>query len=380
MLNKLKKKMIKIMIDEGERRFSSFESLLYFVSIVYHGLAKFRAAVYKRSIIKSKMLPCKVISIGNITVGGTGKTPMTVYVAELIQRLGYKAVVISRGYKGELEKAGGVVSDGKKIFMGPGKAGDEPLMMAGRLKGIPVIVGKDRFEAGKLAVRKFNPDVIVLDDAFQHLKLKRDINLVLLDAKRPFGNSYLLPRGILREPLSSLFRSDALILTRSDFKMKVSYAEFSKLTHAVPVFMTSHVPYIYKVEKGGKIPFNQISIKDSLYDFKLLKDRRIFAFAGIARNDHFLHTVESFKCNIVDSIEYGDHHRYSDNDLNKIFSSAQKANVEFLITTEKDYARIAHRVKLPVDLLVVGVEISFGNDDKLFNDFIKERLAFLKAG
>ena len=381
MLNKIKKKMINIANDRGERRFFSFESLLYLFSIVYHGLIKFRAASYKRSIIKSKRLPCKVISIGNITVGGTGKTPMTLYIAKLVQRLDYKVVVISRGYKGGLEKTGGVVSDGKKIFMGPEEAGDEPFMMAGRLKGIPVIIGKDRFEAGKLAVRKFNPDVIVLDDAFQHLKLKRDINLVLLDAKCPFGNSYLLPRGILREPLSSLFRSDALILTRFDFKkMKVSYTEFSQLTHAVPVFRTSHVPYIYKVEKETRVPFDCVSINSPLNCFEFLKDRSVYAFAGIARNKDFLCSVESFNCNISGFIEFDDHHRYSDNDLKRILSLAEKANVEFLITTEKDYARIAHRIKWPFDLMVVGVEICFGSDDKIFSDFLKERLACLKAG
>ncbi|MDY6791412.1 MAG: tetraacyldisaccharide 4'-kinase [Thermodesulfobacteriota bacterium] len=380
MLNKIKKKMINIATGKGENRFSLFESLLYLISVGYYGLIKFRVAAYKRNIIKSKRLPCKVISIGNITVGGTGKTPMTLYIAKLVQRLDYKVVVISRGYKGRLEKSGGVVSDGNKTILGPEEAGDEPFMMAGRLKGIPVIIGKDRFEAGKLAVREFDPDVIVLDDAFQHLKLRRDINLVLLDAKCPLGNSYLLPRGILREPPSSLFRSDALILTRADSKkMKVSYAEFSQLTHKLPVFITVHVPYIYKVEKETSAPFGRISNNSPLNCSELLKDRRVYAFAGIARNNDFLCSVKSFNCNVLGFIEFDDHHRYSDNDFKKIFYSAEKANVEFLITTEKDYARIAHRVKWPLDLLVVGVEISFGSDDKIFGNFLKERLDRLKA-
>ena len=379
MLNRIKKKMLKIMTGGGERRFSSFESLLYFVSIVYHGLVKLKAAIYKRSIIKSKRLPCKVISIGNITAGGTGKTPMTVYVAELIQRLGYEVAVISRGYKGELEKTGGIVSNGKTVLMDPEKAGDEPFMLAGRLKNIPVLVGKNRFEAGIQAVKKFNPDVIVLDDSFQHLKLKRDINLVLLDSKCPLGNSHLLPRGILREPPSSLLRSDAVILTRyglaSEIEVEESLTGLKEFIQSKPIFKTSHAPYAYIVKKGNFVPFESISKISFLYDFDFLIDRRVLAFAGIARNDDFLNTVGSFKCDITDFLEFEDHHRYSDNDLKRICSLAEKENVEYLVTTEKDYARIANRTKWLIDLVVIGIEISFIDDSKAFADFIKVALS-----
>jgi len=334
MLNKIKKKIEKIMTGEGESSLSSVEFMLYTLSIFYGGLVKFRSKAYDKGIIKSKKLPCKVISIGNIT------------------------------------------SNGKTVLMGPEKAGDEPFMLAGRLKNIPVIVGKDRFEAGMQAVKNFNPDVIVLDDAFQHLKLKRDINLVLLDAKRPFGISHLLPRGILREPPSSLLRSDALILTRSDraseSALENSLTGLKSLIQSRPVFKTSHAPYAYIVKKANIIPFESISKKSFLYDFGFLKDRRVFAFAGIAGNDVFLHTVERFKCDITDCLEFEDHHRYSDGELEKIMRLAIEANVEFLITTEKDYARIANRTTWPIDLVVIGIEISFINDDsKAFADFIK---------
>jgi len=265
--------------------------------------------------------------------------------------------------------------------MGPEKAGDEPFMLAGRLKNIPVIVGKNRFDAGMQAVKKFNPDVIVLDDAFQHLKLKRDIDLVLLDSNSPFGNLHLLPRGILREPLSVLLRANALIMTRSDrtfgTEIEKTLARLKEFIKTKPVFKASHVPYFYIVKKGKHIPFESISTSSFLYDFNFLKDRRVFAFAGIARNDDFLHTVKSLKCDITGFLGFEDHHKYSGDDLEKILRLAEKANVEFLITTEKDYARIAHRVKWHVDLLVAGVEISFGNDDKVFNDFIKKRLNML---
>lgn len=382
MLNKLKKKIENIMTREGGESFSSIEFLLFIFSLFYGGLVKLRSKAYDRGIIKSKKLPCKVISIGNITAGGTGKTPMTVYVAELVQKLGYVVVVISRGYKGELEKTGGIVSNGKTVLMGPEKAGDEPFMLAGRLKNIPVIVGKDRFKAGMKAVKKFNSDVIVLDDAFQHLKIKRDINLVLLDAKRPFGNSKLLPRGILRESLSSLSRSDAFILTRSDcaseLEVEKTLVELKEFIQGKPTFNTSHVPYAYIVEKGKHVPFESISRNSFLYDFDFLRDRRVFAFAGIARNDDFRRTIEGFKCILAGFLEFPDHHGYSETDFNMVLRLAKEANVEFLFTTEKDHARMAHRMTWPIDLVVVGINIFFESDEKAFSEFVKNRIIKLK--
>ena len=382
MLNKLKKKIENIMAGKGGVSFSSVEFLMFIFSLFYGGLVKFRSKAYDMGIIKSKKLPCKVISIGNITVGGTGKTPMTIYVAELVQKLGYVVVVISRGYKGELEKTGGIVSNGKTVLMGPEKAGDEPFMLAGRLN-IPVIVGKDRFKAGMKAVKKFNPDVIVLDDAFQHLKIKRDINLVLLDAKRPFGNSKLLPRGILREPLSSLSRSDAFILTRSDcaseLEVEKTLVELKEFVQEKPTFNTSHAPYAYIVEKGKHVPFESISRNSFLYDFDFLRDRSVFAFAGIARNDDFMCTIEGFKCIVAGFLEFPDHHGYSETDFNTVLRLAKEANVDFLFTTEKDHARMAHRMTWPIDLVVVGINIFFEKDEKSFSDFVKKRIIKLKS-
>ncbi len=218
-MSNIKQKIKAIMTDEGKSRLLSFESFLFVISLLYGGVVKLREFFYKKKMLKSERLPCKVISVGNVTVGGTGKTPMTIYVAELLNRLGYKVAILSRGYKGGAEKTGGIVSDGRTIFMEPDMSGDEPFMLAAKLKNTPVIVGKNRFEAGMLAIKKFKPDIIVLDDAFQHLKLVRDINLVLSDCRRPFGNTHMLPRGTLREPLSALLRGDAFILTRSDAPM-----------------------------------------------------------------------------------------------------------------------------------------------------------------
>jgi len=356
----------------------SFESLLFMLSLIYGSAVKTREAFYNRGVLRSKKLPCIVISIGNITVGGTGKTPMTIHVAELVKRLGYKVVVISRGYKGLAEKTGGIVSDGKTIFMEADKAGDEPFMIANRLKNVPVVVGKNRFNAGMTALNSFKPDVIVLDDAYQHLRLKRDIDLVLLDNICPFGNYHLLPRGTLREPPSALMRGDAFILTRSDVAKEpestYNSVKLKSYARGKPIFKAIHVPYIYEVVKGGTLSSQTTEESSAKHGFEFLSGRTAFVFSGIARNIDFYNTVKGFKCKVTGCLEFTDHYRYTDIDLNMILQSAKKSNTDFIITTEKDYARIANRIAWPIDLVVIGIKISFENYDNEFNLFIKNRL------
>ena len=377
-MNNILKKIESIMTSKRKAGLISFESLLFVLSLIYGSAVKTREAFYNRGVLRSKKLSCVVISIGNITVGGTGKTPMTIHVAELVKRMGYKVVVISRGYKGLAEKTGGIVSDGKTIFMKADKAGDEPFMIAGRLKSIPVVVGKNRFNAGMTALNSFNPDVIVLDDAYQHLRLKRDIDLVLVDNICPFGNNRLIPRGTLREPLSALMRGDAFILTRSDVAKEpestYNSVKLKSCARGKPVFKAIHVPYIYELVKGGAVSSQGIYGDSCTQGFEFLRGRSAFIFSGIARNIDFYNTVKGFNCRVTGWSEFADHHRYTDRDLDMILQSAKESNADFIITTEKDYARIANRIAWPIDLVVVGIKISFENYDNEFNLFIKNRL------
>ncbi|MEE8553524.1 MAG: tetraacyldisaccharide 4'-kinase [Desulfobacterales bacterium] len=356
---------------------------LFAISIVYGGLVKLREALYKKGVLQSKRLPCPVVSIGNIAVGGTGKTPMTVYVTELIRRFGYKVAIVSRGYKGKAEKTGGIVYDGRIICMEPDQAGDEPFMMAKRLRSVPVIVGKDRFKAGMLAVKEFNPDVVLLDDGFQHLRLYRDIDLVLLDFNTPFGNGNLLPRGILREPASSLSRADALILTRSDSSpgsIKANLLDrLMYLSQKRSVYITFHAPYIYKVVKAFGDMEHIVLSKSRDWDSEIIKGRNVFAFSGIARNEDFKHTVESFGCDVSGFAGFPDHHKYSNEDINKILRSAKDAGAEIVCTTEKDYARMGNSKSWPIDLVIIGIEIAFGDDEAAFNAYIQNRLSELEG-
>ncbi len=365
------KQIESIMYGEKNSPLAPFLSVL---STAYCGIIRIRGNLYEKGILKSEKLPCVVISVGNITVGGTGKTPMTIYIAELIKGFGLNVAVVSRGYKGRAEKTGGIVSDGQNLYMNAAAAGDEPCMIAERLKGIPVIIGQNRFRSGSSAVKRFNPDVIILDDAFQHLQLQRDINLVLLDNNLPFGNACLLPRGTLREPLSALRRCDAFVLTRADCGQNSLPGELKKFVPKRPVFRSSHVPYLNRVvtskhSGSGHKP----QIEDSL-DINILRGKKLFLFSGIADNRAFYNSIHAIEQNIKGFLRFHDHYIYNQDDINKITQSALKSKADYIVTTEKDYARLDRKTTWPLDLAVAGVEISFGKDEEAFNIFIKRKL------
>lgn len=371
-MNAIRKKIEKAMYSEEKGRFFSVEFFLFIASAFYSVIVRIRGALYRLRIFKQKRLQCKVVSIGNIAVGGTGKTPMTIYLAKKLTKLGYKVVVISRGYKGKFEKKGGIISDGKEILTGPDFSGDEPFLMAARLKDIPVVVGQNRYDAGLLAIKYFSPEVIILDDGFQHIKLFRDIDLLLLDSRHPFGNFHLIPRGILREPTASIKRADALILTRSSDNAE-GRNTISAGSNNQPVFEARNTSYFFKVKKGGvsnKAPDfnNQLS-----EDFGLFAEKQVVAFSGIAGNDHFRKTLYEFKCDLLEFIGFPDHHRYTAGDMERILKSVRDRRAEFVMTTEKDFARMDGKFNFPVDIIVVGVKM-YLKDEKSFIEFILGKL------
>ena len=374
----IKKKIESVIYSPDQISVSPVAAMLYGISLLYGAAQKLRASCYQQKILRSQKLPCRVISVGNMTVGGTGKTPMTIYLAQELKQAGYRVAIVSRGYKGGAERQGGIVSDGSCLLMDSEPAGDEPFMMACRLKDIPVIVGKNRFEAGRLAVGKFQPDVIVLDDAFQHLQLKKDIDIVLLDHDQPFGNSHLLPRGMLREPLTAMKRATAFILTRcrddADESARSSIATLKSISPESPVFKSSAVPYCYLVKNGALPPPMAASIFSEPHDLADVKNRKVFGFSGIARNDDFQHTVKTLGFNVTGFLEFSDHHRYTEPDLINILRTAGATGARQLITTEKDYARLTGKAACPMDLVVVGVRTAFKDDGQDFMSFVKNRL------
>jgi tetraacyldisaccharide 4'-kinase len=245
-----------------------------------------------------------------------------------------------------------------------------------------VIVGKNRFNAGRLAIEKFDPDVIVLDDGFQHLKLERDLDLVLLDYRKPFGNGHLLPRGVMREPASALLCANAIILTRSDMvndnEMSSSLKTLRFYERKKPFYHTFHQPFVYKIINEEKKVFEKNIQKALRQNSDCIKGRTVFAFSGLADNHNFRRTLKNLKCNMSGYMEFPDHHYYSDRDLKDISAAAKRSMSECIITTEKDYVRIADKIAWSMDLYIVSIEIEFGTDVERFDGFIKDRLKKLR--
>ncbi|MGB5159169.1 tetraacyldisaccharide 4'-kinase [Desulfobacterium sp. N47] len=372
-MNIIRKKIEAVMYSGRQPRFSPLESMLFVFSFIYGILIKIRCALYSKGIFKQKKLSCKVISVGNVTVGGTGKTPMTIYLAKMFAGHGYKVAVVSRGYRGKCEKKGGVVSTGKEILMGPELSGDEPFMMAARLENVPVVVGQNRFKSGRMAIKNFDIDIILLDDGFQHIKLFRDINILLLDHSHPFGNYHLIPRGILREPLVSVKRADAFILTGSSPDETKAENFLDSISQSRAIFETYSSYYYFNAGKEISIDWRSSFKKDLSKDYIRIAGKKVVAFSGIAINENFKKTIEEFKCELVDFYGFPDHYYYSADDIEKISQSAKKSGAQFVITTEKDFARMGGKFAFPVDLIVVGVSVNF-KDENSFKSFIINKL------
>jgi len=367
------------MTAEGKAPFMSLATPLYAISLMYGAVQKIREFAYRQRVLPSYRLPCKVICVGNITVGGTGKTPMTMHVAREIEQLGYKAVIVSRGYGSGAESRGGIVSDGQSLLLGPGEAGDEPYLIARNLPEIPVLVGQNRYAAGLRAVADFQPDVIVLDDGFQHLRLQRDIDLVLLDHARPFGNTYLLPRGILREPIAALARGTACIFTRHQAHPADPAALtgdlIKKYTSPKRLFCASHDPYYYVINAGELFAGHAPAQWHTGQAAGGLSKDPVFGFSGIARNAEFQNTVKQLGLDAAGFLEFPDHHRYTARDLDTILTQAGNAGAPRLITTEKDLVRLAPQNPFPLELIVVGVKVEFGDHLQTFRAFLKQQLS-----
>lgn len=348
----------------------SLTGLLSLMSAGYKAATSFHSLGFEKGIFKLYQLPCPVISIGNIVAGGTGKTPMTIFAATVIKEMNLSPVILSRGYQGSYDGSPTVVSDGEKVFLNAEQAGDEPCMMA-RILSVPVVIGKDRYLAGLAALDAFNPDVFLLDDGFQHRKLKRDINLLLLDHSRPLGNGRLLPAGRLRESFQkAVARADALIFTRCPEQGQLSPAAEEILSGfpEIPWFKTRHVPFLSQIEEcPGKKTVDQKQIDN-------LKGLRAVCFSGIAQNRSFFQTLEKCGIIILDHLEFKDHYRYKRADIDRINTIAVQKDADIIITTQKDDARLLTKIPWKKPFSVVDVRIEFEKRDQ-FVSFLSSRLA-----
>jgi len=313
---------------------------------------------YRLGIRKRHRLPCPVLCIGNLTTGGTGKTPMTQAVCRLLRAAGKRVVVLSRGYGGQNEYGCAIVSDGERLLLTAKESGDEAYLLASTLPGIPVAVGKDRRVTGRLAWERFHPDVIVLDDGMQFWQLHRDLDIVLLNACEPFDNGWTFPRGLLREPPSHLRRAGIVVLTNAQRagteQVATVQKQVAKLAPGVPVFTADLAPTGLRA-LAGKIE----------YPLAWLQGQKVAALSALGNPAAFEAMLETLGANLLTRFRFRDHKQITDEELKRACDEAKADHVETVITTEKDAVKLNHEaVSLP--LLALQVEMQIEGETELW--------------
>ena len=332
------------------------------LAYVFSGLVQLRLWLYRKQILRDQPLGCLVLVVGNLTVGGTGKTPVVEMFAKALRDRGRKVAILSRGYKSKApplwqkwwfwlnhiaEPPPRVVSDGVKVWLDSEVAGDEPYMLARNLPGVVVLVDKNRVKAGAYAIKQFGCDTLILDDGYQYLPLKGRLNLLLIDKTNPFGNGFTLPRGILREPIKHLARASYVLLTKSkgvrDTELE---AMIHKFNPGVEIIECAHQPqYLQHIATGERLPLTALA------------GRKIGAFSGIAAPEGFEAFLREAGAHLATTRRFVDHHRFTPQDLVDVFAEAQAAGVELMITTEKDAVRLNASEKTTIPCYYLRLEI-----------------------
>ncbi|MFQ5896742.1 MAG: tetraacyldisaccharide 4'-kinase [Candidatus Methylomirabilia bacterium] len=317
------------------------------LAVGYRGLLGLRGLLYATGALKSRRLPCPVISIGNLTLGGTGKTPAVELTVKTLQKSGIEPGVVSRGY-GRRTRGSLVVADPNGIRVEPAQAGDEPFLLARRLPGTPVVVGEDRYEAGRLCLERFAVPALVLDDAFQHRTIEKDLEIVLLSGAAPWGNGHLFPRGSLREPVNVLARAHLIVVTgHADSATLRAISERVKARNPEGGIVTARYEPVECWElRSGEV----VGLAD-------LRGARLYAFAGIARPTNFVRTLDELGVSLAGFTTFPDHHWYSTEELEELARGARSAGATALITTEKDAVR-CRGLELPdLPLRALGIRL-----------------------
>jgi tetraacyldisaccharide 4'-kinase len=327
---------------------------LYLFSLPYGGAVRARSLFYSFRLLKTETLPCPVISMGNITAGGTGKTPHVMALAKGLMQRGISVAILSRGYKAR-RSSGSLVSDGHTLLLSPDEAGDEPFLMAQSLMGIPVLIGKDRFANGKIALQRFNIRGLLLDDGYQHLQLHRDLNILLIDSQTGFGDPHLLPRGILREPLSHLSRADLFLLT------KVKHPEACQ-----PLETSLHLAYpSVQIFHSHYEPLGLIGPKGEREEIQSLKGKKVIALSGIADPTSFSSLLRTCGMEVVEEVIHPDHYHYRSIDLTNLRKKMNQ--VDWVVTTEKDMVKLKVFNMDPFPLRALRIGVKLWEEDVFFN-------------
>lgn len=300
---------------------------------LYRLIVAIRNFCYDHDIFTSVKLPALVISIGNLSAGGTGKTPLTILLAKTLREQGWNVVVVARGYRRQ-KKGLVVVSDGRQILADIATAGDEPLLLAQACTGIPVVIDEQKKVAAAAAVEKFSPDIILVDDGFQHRQLQRDLDVVLLDARLPLSNLWWFPAAPLREPASSLRRADFVILNTGGHNQAPALAVRCRAFTAAKIFSGT-------LQARGWRELADPAQK--LRPPAFVKDQPAVLVSGIAHPERFREMVEKLGARLVSTLQFRDHHAYRENDLAAIESTRKARGARYILTTSKDAGKLAAR-------------------------------------
>ncbi len=318
-------------------------------SPIYGWAMKVRAACYQKEILPSSRMAVPVISVGNLTMGGTGKTPLVRYLAELLQERGLRPAIISRGYGGTTKNRFNVVSDGRQIYLQADEAGDEPRLLAELLPGVPVLTGIVRTLPCRHAIQELGCNVLILDDGFQHLKVQRDINLVLFHGDELAGNSRIFPGGDLRESVSALQRATAFVLTNITPENQERNQRFCELLQqrfpGRPVFLTSTCTQTFR-RQGDNTPLSATELPTPLH-----------GFCGIGKPATFRRDLSRLGLQLSGFSSFRDHQPYSATLLARISNKAEQQGAQGLVTTEKDLVKIGSSpLSLPLFALQLQVQ------------------------
>jgi len=323
------------------------------LSTLYSAITRTRLSLYQRGTFRTTKLDRPVISVGNMTVGGTGKTPLVEWVSKVIAGTGKKVCILTRGYGRQHPERQVIVSDGQAILATPAEAGDEPYLLANNLLGLAaVICSADRISAGRDAIEVFGTECFVLDDGFQHLRLARDLNIVTIDATDPWGGGQLLPHGRLREPLSGLSRADCVVLTRCDQAngLEPLRKQIHDLINDRPIFESTMRPVRAPISNGP-----------------------VAAFCAVGNPKSFFEQVRNSGYKLVVEKTFRDHHAYTQKDVDDLVTSAKRAGAMSLVTTAKDAVKLRSlSFSLPWHTFEIEISIS---DEKALRDLVVSVIA-----
>src|SRR6266513_6536178 len=360
-----------ILERRGGVRAALLRSVLYLLSLIYERLVQFRLFLYRKRIFRERALGCLVISIGNLTVGGTGKTPIVEKFARALQIGGRRVAILSRGYKsvplpsrrGWLERLRNgdvdpprVVSDGESLLLDSLTAGDEPYMLARNLQNVVVLVDKDRVKSGRFAIDKWKVDTLLLDDGLQYLHLKHRLDIVLVDRQAPFGNEFLLPRGTLREPPRNLRRASYIFITKNTGQSNDALiARIRRYNRTAEIIECAHRPlYLQNIYTGERLMLDR------------LHGAFIGSICGIAAPESFEGALKHLGAQVDLSLRYIDHHYYTEAELRSFINRCIRRDLAMIITTEKDAVRMPRLpeadAKVPIYFLRVEIDILSGHE------------------